>query len=546
MSPSAAEREVAASRAISTAQLRLVQVGYAVVMALVLMLFAIVEPDAASLPGIWIATAGTALATVPVLFGDRAAKLLPVVVPAIDLAALIAIATDVQSPRVLVLLAVVPAVWLGTTARLRGVILVVVAGLITSVILAARIPFSSDVSLTANAVGALLVPLTLAAAAWFAHTTTGTLLRQQRGILRREREKAAIAKQREEDAELLDAIFETARVGLLLLDPDGRILRVNSTLTAHAALGGDGVDDLLSGATFLELETRRELPPQQSPFLRAARGEAFDNLAFWMMRPGSRAFAITMSSRPLMLDGEFRGSIASVDDVTNYMRMVEDRDDFVALVSHELRTPLTSIAGYLELVLDEELPGELREWLRVVQRNAERLRALVEDLLIVGEMSRGEVHLTTAPADLRMLAADALAVLQHRARRRGIALRLADGPAVTADVDARRITQVIENLISNGIKYTHDDGSVDVWVEHDGADAVVRVVDDGPGVSAVDAARVFERFFRSASARASGVQGAGLGLWICKMLVEEHGGSIAFESEPGRGSTASFRLPGRR
>src|SRR5690606_15053724 len=120
-----------------------------------------------------------------------------------------------------------------------------------------------------------------------------------------------------------------------------------------------------------------------------------------------------------------RGSIASIDDVTNYMRMLEDRDDFVALVSHELRTPLTSIAGYLEIALDEELPDDLRSWLETAQRNSNRLRALVEDLLVVGEMSRGEVQLQATEVDLRALAADAVGLLEHRARRKRVSLRLA-------------------------------------------------------------------------------------------------------------------------
>lgn len=102
---------------------------------------------------------------------------------------------------------------------------------------------------------------------------------------------------------------------------------------------------------------------------------------------------------------------------------------------------------------------------------------------------------------------------------------------------------MIENYVSNGIKYTRDDGGVEVRVEAIGPDARLRVVDDGPGLQAAEAARVFERFFRSQDARASGVPGAGLGLWICRMIVQAHGGSVDFESEPGRGSTASFRLP---
>lgn len=527
-------------------QLGRVQVAYAGVALLVGVVSMLVHEKVWTHPATMMGAAAIVGATALAVFGERRrawARWARIVVPTLDLLAITVFISEDDIPRIIAMLAVVPALWLGIAGRRAGIVVVVVAGAAAGSVMAMHLPGSSGVVLTANAVGAVLAPLALSAAAWFGHTFASTIERQQRALLQREREKLAIAKDRAADAALLDAIFETVRVGLLLLDADGRLVRANSALSGHAVLGGDDLRPLREQARFLELDSRREIPDAESPFLRAARGEAFDGLAFWVDRPEHDSIAVTMSSRPLLLDGEFRGSIASIDDVTAYMRMLEDRDDFVALVSHELRTPLTSIAGFLELALDEELPDSLRSWLSIVQRNSERLRALVEDLLIVGEMSRGDVHLASERVDLRALAEQAVATLAHRARRRGVSLRLADGAPVTIVADARRIEQVIENLISNGIKYTRDDGSVEVHVEAEGADALVRVVDDGPGVAPAEAERVFERFYRSSSARASGVQGAGLGLWICRMIVHAHGGSIDFASQVGRGSTASFRLP---
>ncbi|SDR86311.1 sensor histidine kinase [Agrococcus carbonis] len=525
----------------------LLQAVFALVTALVLVVFTIVDPAVWGDGYPWSATAAIAVATGLALalrwMSERTIAWVAIVVPVLDLLGLLLLAVDPQAPRIIAMLAVVPAFWLGLAARRLGAAIAAVAGLAVGIAMALRIPDSSGVTLTANAVGSALVPLALFAAAWFADSFSGTVERQQQVILRREEEKAAIAKQREADAALLDAIFETARVGLLLLDTEGHVVRANPTLTGHPALGGDALGEALEGAAFLELDSRRTIPAERSPLARAARGESFDNEVAWLQRDGHDLFAVTVSSRPLLLDGELRGSIASIDDVTAYMRMLEDRDDFVALVSHELRTPLTSITGYLELALDEAMPDRLRDWLLIVRRNSERLRALVEDLLIVGEMSRGETHLEPERVDLRALARDAVATLEHRARRRGVGLRLVDGPPIEVEADRRRITQVIENYVSNGIKYTRDDGGVEVRVEAIGPDARLRVVDDGPGLQAAEAARVFERFFRSQDARASGVPGAGLGLWICRMIVQAHGGSVDFESEPGRGSTASFRLP---
>ncbi|MCR8670381.1 cell wall metabolism sensor histidine kinase WalK [Agrococcus sp. HG114] len=532
-------------RELAKLDTRRLQLVYASVTALVLIVVSLADAARWGHPSIWLASLCIGAATVLALLDGRLPRSrawLRYALPGLDLLGCLALLADFHSPRIIAMLAVVPAFWLGIVAGRWGIAIVGAVGAAMSAVLALHLTGSANTTLTANAVGIVLVPAVLIAAAWFARNYSRALVRQQRAIVEREREKTAIARQAAADAALLDAIFETARVGLMVLDPDGGIVRVNPTLAGHPVMGEAPVGSALDHARFLELESRRPIDGLDTPFMRAARGESFDNVDCWVERPGHDLVAVRMSSRPLLLDGEFRGSIASVDDVTAYMRMLEDRDDFVALVSHELRTPLTSISGYLEIALDEELPRDLRSWLETVQRNANRLRALVEDLLIVGEMSRGEMQLHHEIVDLRGLASDAAALLQHRARRKRVQLTLADGPAARVEGDPRRLSQVIENLISNGIKYTRDGGAVAVSVELRGADAVVSVVDDGPGIEAAEAERVFERFYRSASARASGLPGAGLGLWICRTIINAHGGTIGFSSEQGVGSVASFRL----
>lgn len=533
-------------RVIGALRLKTVQLIIASILTVVLVAFFIVNPGRWELPWVWTSGLVMALATVLSVFARQVSGVtMAFIVPALDLVSFGALFAEGEIPRNVAIMMVMPAFWLGVTAGRRGIAMVAGASALLATVMIVRAFDSTGVSLTANVVGAVLVPIALIATTWFAYNYSRTIERQQLAIMKREREKTELAKERAADAGLLDAIFETARVGLLLLDADGNVKRVNSTLAQHPALKSDSLPTLLRDARILELESRREIASNESPYVRAARGEAFDNVAFWIARADgdSGMSAVTMSSRPIVIDGEFRGSIASIDDVTTYMRMLEDRDDFVALVSHELRTPLTSIAGFLELVLDEELPESLRSWLMIVQRNGDRLRALVEDLLIVGEMSRGEVRLERSRVDLRALAAEAVRTLDHRARRHGIRLRLEDGAPAVVEADPRRITQVIENLISNAIKYTPQGGSVDVRIDAEGEQLRLRVIDDGEGLAHAEALRVFERFYRSTSARTSGVPGAGLGLWICRMIMDAHGGSIAFESEPGIGSTASFRLP---
>jgi signal transduction histidine kinase len=222
------------------------------------------------------------------------------------------------------------------------------------------------------------------------------------------------------------------------------------------------------------------------------------------------------------------------------------KDDFVASVSHELRTPLTSIRGYLELVLDEEagsLTDEQEQFLRIVERNAERLLRVVGDLLFVAQFDAGTLHLERAAVDVNTLAEQALSAARPAAEAKQIALNL-DGDGIPEfDGDPARIGQMLDNLVTNAIKFTPPGGRVDVRAFMRASDAVIEVTDTGIGIPPAEQDRVFERFFRARGAGAEAIQGTGLGLAIAKAVVEAHGGTIAVESTEGRGTTFRAELP---
>jgi signal transduction histidine kinase len=220
------------------------------------------------------------------------------------------------------------------------------------------------------------------------------------------------------------------------------------------------------------------------------------------------------------------------------------KDDFVALVSHELRTPLTSITGYLELVLDDpELADENRRFLDVVDRNADRLLRLVSDLLLVAQIESGKLTLDLDDVDLAALAAESVEVLRPAADARDvrIVLDLADVPALRGD--APRLGQLLDNLVSNAVKFTEDGGRVVVALERSGEDVVLSVSDTGIGIPAAEQRRLFDRFFRASSAQARAIDGTGLGLTIARAIVEAHGGEVGLESVEGEGTTFRVRLP---
>ena len=224
------------------------------------------------------------------------------------------------------------------------------------------------------------------------------------------------------------------------------------------------------------------------------------------------------------------------------------KEEFVASVSHELRTPLTSIRGYLELVLEGdvgELTSEQTEYLRVVDRNADRLLDLINDLLDVAQAENGRLVLNREPVDLESLVADAVAGIRPAADARQIDVELHAGsePESAISVDRKRIGQVIDNLLSNAVKFTPAGGNVDVRLRSNNGDIRIEVEDDGMGIPEAEQAQLFERFFRTEAANGQALQGTGLGLAISKGIVEAHGGHITLVSTEGVGTTFSIVLP---
>ena len=224
------------------------------------------------------------------------------------------------------------------------------------------------------------------------------------------------------------------------------------------------------------------------------------------------------------------------------------KDEFVALISHDLRTPLTSIVGYTELALDEEmeppLDDERRSYLEVVARGSERLLRLVDDLLFVARLQAGKgLKLERVELDLTTVATQVVDEAQPQATAKSLTIRcVGDGP-VTVEADKGRVFQLLENLISNAIKFTPSDGTVEVRVFAAPDGGVLEVSDTGVGVTPREAERLFERFFRTSSAVTNQVPGTGLGLYIARAIAVAHGGRISATSDVGVGTTFRIELP---
>jgi signal transduction histidine kinase len=219
------------------------------------------------------------------------------------------------------------------------------------------------------------------------------------------------------------------------------------------------------------------------------------------------------------------------------------KDEFVALVSHELRTPLTSIRGYLELMAeDTNLTEEQTHFMDTIDRNAVRLQRVVGDLLFLAQVEAGKLTLEHEDVDLNAIVADALVAARPAAQAKSIELETEAAALPRITGDRARLSQVLDNFISNAIKFTPSGGRVTVETSVENGEVVVRIRDTGVGIPADELPRLFERFFRTSSATTQAVQGTGLGLAIAKAIVEGHGGQVTVTSEEGAGTTFQFAM----
>jgi signal transduction histidine kinase len=219
------------------------------------------------------------------------------------------------------------------------------------------------------------------------------------------------------------------------------------------------------------------------------------------------------------------------------------KDQFIATVSHELRTPLTSIHGYLDLLVEGEageLTDEQRQFLTVAERNTDRLQRLVDDLLLVSELDAGKLRLEFGNLDLRVLAQESLESARPQAEAGGITLAFPAETALQVNGDRMRLGQLLDNMISNAVKFTPHGGTVSVRTSRSNGSAVLEVEDTGMGVLDGDQEHLFDRFFRTQAAEENAIQGSGLGLAISQAIAQAHGGLIEVSSRENAGAT--FRL----
>lgn len=268
-----------------------------------------------------------------------------------------------------------------------------------------------------------------------------------------------------------------------------------------------------------------------------------------------------------------RGLLLLVEDVTDYGRLsqtlTQDRNDllllqrqlaqtndqlfrlnrlkslFISMAAHDLRSPLSVISGYAGLVhelIGEDDPQNKRRYLAIIETQAMRISRLMNDLLDLDSIERGELELKLQEHDFVGIVREVVEIEQINFKGREIELQVPDTP-IFLMVDKEKISRVMHNLVSNAFKYTPMDGAICITVNLAGDEAIFRIEDNGQGMSPEQMANLFQAYYRTENAKESQVEGSGLGLFIVKMLVEAHDGFVEVESALGEGSTFTVHLP---
>jgi signal transduction histidine kinase len=389
----------------------------------------------------------------------------------------------------------------------------------------------------------VLFPVMMLAVSLAIRFASVNLRLQQRELAEKDRELRDLLAASREREKLLETVLDATDVGIAAVDRSGHFLVSNSRQrNFRRATGADEAVPGQGHQLIFGQDRRTLLPQDRRPINRAMAGESFADYLVWAGE-GPEQRAVSTAARPLVSeDGRLTGAVVVYTDVTGWVESVAANQELISNVSHEFKNPLNSIIGNVDLVLDEAdlLPPPLAQRLLVVQRNAERLMDLVADLTASATTT---LNVHPKRTDLASLVETSLSSALASAQRSHVEIA-ADVPSpLWAYADPLRIGQVLDNLVSNAIKYSPGGGRISISATADRQWVRLSVTDTGMGMSHEDAAKVFNRFFRTEAAQQAAIPGAGLGLSITRMIVERHGGSIMCESGEGQGSTFTVTLP---
>ncbi|MEW6428012.1 MAG: ATP-binding protein [Thermodesulfobacteriota bacterium] len=340
----------------------------------------------------------------------------------------------------------------------------------------------------------------------------------------------------------LEAVFSSMVEAVIVVDPEGRIKTVNKAAATLLKTG----EGRAQGRTFLEIINNISLHQFVKQSLKSRRPIEAE-IQIVSLEEGN----VFLQAHGVHLAGqdqeEGSGALIVLNDVTRLRRLENIRKDFVANVSHELKTPITTIKGFVETLRDGAIdnPDDARHFLDIVLKHADRLNAIVEDLLTLSRIEQEDENAEIVLESELLIKPlkTAIETCSVKAADKNIRIALRCPEDLRAAINAPLLDQAITNLIVNAIKYSDDESEVLVSAAADGEQAVIQVRDSGTGIAREHLPRLFERFYRSDKARSRKLGGTGLGLAIVKHIVQAHKGQVGVESVLGEGTTFTISLP---
>lgn len=353
--------------------------------------------------------------------------------------------------------------------------------------------------------------------------------------LRLEEQRWALLQERNE----LEITLSGMADGILAIDHEGRLVNLNPAAAALFDLDMKRA----RGKTIVEIVRNTALQEFAQATLEAHQPVDTEMI---IARDGERHYHL-LGSPIRDMQGQTAAAVLVIHDITTLRRLETMRRDFVANVSHELKTPITSIKGYVETVLDtpDISPEDSRRFLETVRRQAERLNAIIDDLLSLSRIEQGveRAEISFSDTNISMVLKAALHSCEPAAKAKQITLSFDNHQEIQVRANGALLEQAVVNLVDNAIKYSPEGSKVEVGAVADLAEIVIQVKDNGPGIPKEHLPRIFERFYRVDKSRSRDAGGTGLGLAIVKHIVVAHHGSVSVESEAGKGTVFSIRVP---
>lgn len=348
-------------------------------------------------------------------------------------------------------------------------------------------------------------------------------------------------------AKHFEIIFDTSPSGLLIVNSKREIIQINKQMIS---LFGYQKDELIGKKVeiLVPTEFRPNHPEHVSSYFKNPKSRSMGSGKCLMgLKKDGSELPIEIGLNPIHLDGELF-TLASVIDVSERRKIEGLKNEFVSTVSHELRTPLTSIRGSLGLVVGGaagELPDKAKNLLQIATSNCERLVRLINDILDIEKIESGKMDFQFTNKNIAVLIHDTILASEGFAKQYDVIIKEGEGLSKAYDtfIDRDRITQVITNLISNAVKFSPKKSSVLVDIAQREKDVLITVKDSGPGIPDEFKSKIFSKFSQADSSDTRQKGGTGLGLNICKAIVEKHGGEIGYETTLGQGTTFFFSLP---